>query len=190
MIHDNRPLSTLLRILQNWRAQIQYYVILCDKKTQDRASNWHAYVKLKRSQKKLWFGILNASAWIKPLQKDPQYQTLNDRQTPVRQVLQKGGAPLETHGSLVAVPRRTNNSAHILSMIKEGYRMSEIVVEYPAMYATIAKLMMQRPKRAIKTSVLYLWGLTGVGKTTMVFRVVKTSAKMGLIDYYCKGGWG
>lgn len=66
--------------------------------------------------------------------------------------------------------------------------MSEIIVEYPAMYATIAKLMMQRPRRMIKTSVLYLWGPTGVGKTTMVFRVLKTLAREGLIDYYSKGG--
>ena len=56
------------------------------------------------------------------------------------------------------------------------------------MYATIAKLMMQRPKHVIQTAVLYLWGPTGLGKTSMVFRVLKALAKLGLVDYYSEGG--
>jgi len=53
--------------------------------------------------------------------------------------------------------------------------MSEIIREYPAMYATIAKLMMQKPRRVIGTNVLYLWGPSRGGKTTLVFRTLKNT---------------
>lgn len=66
--------------------------------------------------------------------------------------------------------------------------MSEILVEFPAMYSTIAKLMLQRPRRVLKTNVLYLWGPTGAGKTTMVYRVLSALAQRNMCDYYSKGG--
>jgi len=33
-----------------------------------------------------------------------------------------------------------------------------------------------------------LWGPTGVGKTSMVFRVLKALQKADVVDYYSKGG--
>ena len=95
---------------------------------------------------------------------------------------------MEEHGQLHSIPKHTNNSAQILRMIKEGYRASEIIVEYPAMYATIAKLMLKRLRRVIRTNVLYLYGPTGVGKTSLVFRVLKTLARLNMCDYFTKGG--
>jgi len=35
-----------------------------------------------------------------------------------------------------------------------------------------------------------LWGPTGVGKTSMVFRVLKALQKADVVDYYSKGGGG
>lgn len=85
-------------------------------------------------------------------------------------------------------PPRTNNSAVILERIRTGHRMSEILLEFPSMYTTIAKLMLQRPRRVLKTNVLYLWGPTGAGKTTMVYRVLSALAQRNICDYYSKGG--
>ena len=82
----------------------------------------------------------------------------------------------------------SNNSAVILQRIRTGHRMSEILLEFPPMYSTIAKLMLQRPRRVLKTNVLYLWGPTGAGKTTMVYRVLSGLAQRNLCDYYSKGG--
>ena len=73
-------------------------------------------------------------------------------------------------------------------MIKEGKRASEIIAVYPAMSQTVMKLMNQRPSRVFKTSVLYLYGPTGVGKTSLVFRVLKTLVRYGKCDYFSKGG--
>ena len=144
-----------MTILQNRRDVIQYYLISPEETTKDGAKHWHAYVKLKRSQRKSWFGQVNSGrSWIKPLRQDPRDKSLNDSEQRYVTYVKKSGPPLE-HGQLHSIPKRTNNSAEILRMIKEGYRASEIIVEYPAMYATIAKRVLNRPCRVIKTNVLY-----------------------------------
>ena len=186
MLGHKRSYTHLLTILQLRRDQIQYYMIGPQETTKDGVTHWHAYMKLKRSQRKSWFGSISTEAWIRPLLKDPRDKSLNDSEQRYVQYVKMSGPPLAQHGTLFSQPR-TNNSMQILKMIKEGYRMSEIVVEYPSMYATIAKLMLQRPKRVTKTDVLYLWGPTGVGKTSMVFRVLKTLQRLHLCDYYSKG---
>lgn len=104
--------------------------------------------------------------------------------------IEKKGPLLHEQGERpgrTAAPR-TNNSAVILERIRTGHRMSEILLEFPAMYSTIAKLMLQRPRRVLKTNVLYLWGPTGAGKTTMVYRVLSALAQRNICDYYSKGG--
>lgn len=83
---------------------------------------------------------------------------------------------------------RTKNSDVILDLVKQGKRMSEIVALYSSMHTTVAKLMQYRPRRQEQTQLLYLWGPSGIGKTTMVYRVLKTIQEMGLCDYFSKGG--
>ena len=67
-------------------------------------------------------------------------------------------------------------------------RMSQIIATYPSMSTTVAKLMMQRPKRNHTPQVLYIWGKTGTGKTTAVDRVVHLVRELYNVDYYYKVG--
>ena len=53
-------------------------------------SHWHGLVHLKRSQRKSWFGVVNAKAWIKPITKDARDKTLNDSEAWYDRYVRKG----------------------------------------------------------------------------------------------------
>ena len=68
-----------------------------------------------------------------------------------------------------------------------GHRASDIVIDYPHMYSQIMTLMKFRPPRLFKTQVLHIWGPTGVGKTTLIHKILE-SYKEHRVDYYSKCG--
>ena len=189
-LHSQRSVSQLLTILRRKSGYVRYYAVSQQETTSDGAAHWHAYVRLSQNQRASFFEDLRRSCWIQRLERDERDLSLNDSILRYLKYIEKNGPLLHEQGERPterAAPR-SNNSAVILQRIRTGSRMSEILLEFPAMYATIAKLMLQRPRRVLKTNVLYIWGPTGGGKTTMVYRVLSALAQQNICDYYSKGG--
>jgi hypothetical protein len=85
-------------------------------------------------------------------------------------------------------PLSQNTNLLLLNKIKQGTKRSELIALYPSMVNVINKLIQFRPPRTILTHVLYIWGSTGVGKTTMIYRILATLRKLGISDFYSKMG--
>ena len=79
-------------------------------------------------------------------------------------------------------------AAQILNFVKSGFKASDILSWFPTQYNTIVKMMKFRPPRTSKTSVLHIWGPTGVGKTTLVHRVLESYRLLNVAEYYSKCG--
>ena len=96
----------------------------------------------------------------------------------------------EINGNIFAekvVPQlQKSKSMVIMDMIKAGERSSKIVAMFPSMLPQIMKLMRYRPPRQHKTQCLYIYGPTGLGKTTCIDRCLTTFQKIFKIDYYKK----
>ena len=81
---------------------------------------------------------------------------------------------------------KKSNSSVILDMVKNGHRSSEIIAQFTSMYTQILKLMRFRPPRTHKTQCLYIYGPTGLGKSTTIDRCLTSLQTTYKIDYYKK----
>ena len=91
------------------------------------------------------------------------------------------------HSAEKVVPQlQRSKSSIIMDMVKRGMRSSSIVSQFPSMYPQIMKLMRYRPPRQHKTQCLYVYGPTGLGKTTCIDRCLTAFKEQFNIDYYKK----
>ena len=84
--------------------------------------------------------------------------------------------------------KHLNKAKEILAIVKAGKRKSQIIAQYPVMARTVEQLMWLWPIRDHTPQLLYLWGQTGIGKTTAINTVLKTIRHHYNIDYYFKPG--
>lgn len=77
---------------------------------------------------------------------------------------------------------------HILQKVKDGKKRNELVDEYPTCTRIVDQFMLRRPHRTERTDILYIYGPSGVGKTTCVYSLLETLKKELGIEFYCKFG--
>ena len=129
--------------------------------------------------------------WIRPLRMMGAVKNLSQAAANYMKYLKKHVPLSSQHGVLPTEQEplpRSRTSDVILEMVKKGERMSVIVPQHPTQYNVVAKMMQYRLRRIIKTKILYLYGPTGVGKTTMIWRCLSTLQNLGIVDYFSKGG--
>ena len=103
--------------------------------------------------------------------------------------LEKGVPFVGKLETLDGTNKRTK-SEEIYNLVKEGWKMSDIVAKYPMMYQQIAKLMKYRPQTRKRTDLVYYWGKPGTGKTSTIVRISKALRQLypQLETYFKLGG--
>ena len=135
-------------------------------------SEEHWYQPLKQYQGSMTEALRRYMRYIK--MKGPQWTEMGEK------------GRLHLSAEKVVPQLKKSNSAVILDLVKAGKRSSEIVLQFPSMYPQIMKLMRYRPLRQHKTQCLYIWGPTGMGKTTTIDRCLTSLQTLYNIDYYKK----
>ena len=86
-------------------------------------------------------------------------------------------------------PQKRKSTEIILEEIKKGTRYSKLCSIYPGCINYINKLMQFRPMRKHRTDVLYIYGPSGIGKTTAIQRTLQTLTDCyPEYDFYTKMG--
>lgn len=100
------------------------------------------------------------------------------------------GEALETiQTSDAARNSQTLKKMEIRELILSGTRRTVLIARFPHLVPQIGKLMELRPPRIHQTYWLYLWGPTGIGKTTAVLQTLATLSKLyPKLSFYNKSG--
>ena len=158
----------------------------------DANEHHHCYIRFPLRQR----GYLVRSMfpmkipWMKAI--EPNYSTTFTHVEAVNAYIKyacKGGKPLISHGDFLQSYKKPSKCSEIMDKIKQGYRRTQLEIQYPSMVSQISKMMQHRPSREHETQCLYVWGPPGTGKSTTIHKVFQAFKKLdNRADYYPKMG--
>ena len=151
---EARMKATVRRLSQ--LKNLRTLLISCKDYTKNGKVHWHGYARFWRDVPRSVLGDIKG---LGPLYKNPEHSRIEESAAAYCLYMTQKGPSSFTLGEIPQVKEKkkeSSKSAKVLELVQQGWRMTEILEEYPGMERQIAKLMKWRPHRKHKTWCQYI----------------------------------